>query len=59
KLQYVVDPYTRFKMANKLAILKDTYLIFTPLRRGATMPALNVGTLPNSPPPPPPAARGG
>ncbi len=36
-------------MANKLAILKDTYLIFTPLRRGATMPALNVGTLPNSP----------
>lgn len=33
-------------MANKLAILKDTYLIFTPLRRGATMPALNVGTLP-------------
>lgn len=38
-----------FKMANKLAILKDTYLIFTPLRRGATMPTLNVGTLPNSP----------
>ena len=33
-------------MANKLAILKDTYLIFTPLRRGATMPALNVGDLP-------------
>lgn len=30
-------------MANKLAILKDTHLIFTPLRRGATMPPLMWG----------------